>query len=202
MKIVIDKEEMEISREEIEEHIQELQKLQQQALLKGYTRAAERYRQIIARLLAVRDFFDSNLDAESSETDKAMRYVFSSERLTGFYRYLMTDGENEKYCYGTGIIDNANNNVVVTNILTPKMSEQSPVSVRGDVDSIREVLTYLSQFDHTIVVQCHKHPGYGASSTQPSGIDIRNHRDWESYYPLIGVIFVRNGFFRFFSAGK
>ena len=199
MKIVVDKEKMQICREKIEEHIQDLQKRQQQTLLKGYPRAAGRYRLAIARLMMVKDFLNSGLDIETIQT---MQYVFSSETLSRISKYLMSDGDNEKYCYGTGVIDKNSSTVTITGILTPRMSEQNPVLVRGDRDSIREVLTYLGRFDHTIVVQCHKHPGYGAVSTYPSGTDIKNHRDWERYYPLIGAIFVQNGYFRFFSAGK
>jgi len=130
------------------------------------------------------------------------RYMISLELIYRIFNYLIDEGEDEKYCYVTGVIDKANNTIIPTNILTPKMAFRNPVFVSGDLNSIKDVLSYLDQFGHTVVLQCHRHPGMWAGSTHPSGTDIRNHKDWEKFYPLIGLIVVKSGYFRFFSAEK
>jgi len=131
----------------------------------------------------------------------APTYHLSSELLKRIGEYLIDLDGMEKFCYVTGIRTSANH-IVPTSIIKPKMSKRSVSFAQGDDDSITEHLMYLSDFGHTVFLQCHRHPGRGKNSTHPSSIDLNNHKLWEVYYPTIGIIFVEDGYFRFFSAKK
>jgi len=133
---------------------------------------------------------------------KHPRILLSSMKAREIYDYLMTDGYNEKMCYLTAVYDKETNTYVPIDILKPKMDVQSPVFVSGERHSILHTLSALDPYAHKMVLQCHKHPGRGIGSTFPSGTDIRNHRDLEMLYPVIGAIFVRDGHFRFFTVRK
>lgn len=195
----------------------EIEKLQEQTrelidhTIEWYLKACSQGRKITANRLHrnIKYFHDVErlLPKMSSEAQKltlngATRYKVSSMLLSHIYAYLMDSGANEKMCYCTGVIDNETSLCVPIDILTPKMSIQSPVFVKGDQRSINDLLGSLDEYRHTILLQCHKHPGSGAGAVHPSGTDIKNHRDLEKCYPTIGAIFVRDGHFRFFSVGK
>ena len=135
-------------------------------------------------------------------TRRYPRFLISSLKAKEIYDYLMTDGQNEKMCYLTGVHDTETNTYIPTDILKPAMDVQNPVFVHGDRYSILHTLSSLDAFSHAMVLQCHKHPGSGIASTLPSGTDRSNHRDLEAFYPVVGAIFVRDGHFRFFSAKR
>jgi hypothetical protein len=136
------------------------------------------------------------------EKKKICKYTLSTILLSRIFKYLVDGGKDEKFCYGTGIVDITNQQIIPTEILTPRMAVCNPVFVEGDRDSVRDNLAFLDRYSHTVVLQCHKHPGTGPESTAPSSLDISNHGDWEKFYPVIGIIFVEDGYFRVFSADR
>jgi hypothetical protein len=172
---------------------------------------AERYNKFLKYLYDVRNLFwnlNRNQEIIQMSDQKNIRektvykYLISTEYIARVHKFLSDDKVNEKYCWGTGVINRTEKLIIPTEILTPKMSEQSPVFVRGDIYSIIDTLSYLEKFGHTLVIQCHKHPGDSPDSTFPSSIDLKTHKAMESFYPVIGLIFSNNGYLRFFSAEK
>ena len=127
-------------------------------------------------------------------------YILSTYVLSQIYNHLMDSGVNEKSCYCTGVI--FENYHVPQSIIGFNAKYQSPVRVVGDSLSINQVLSELDDYHHTILLQCHKHPGNGIECCYPSSLDIDNHTGLEEIYPVIGLIFVNDGHFRFFSADR
>ena len=168
----------------------------------GDFKVADRWHDLLKYLYNIKQTFSKKRIQIIKPKQPDFKYIISLELIYRIFNYLIEEGEDEKYCYCTGVIDRTNKIIIPTNILTPKIAFQNPVFVKGDLKSIKDVLSYLDQFGHTVVLQCHRHPGRGLGSTRASGTDIKNHKDWEKFYPLIGMIVVKTGHFRFFSADK
>ncbi len=127
-------------------------------------------------------------------------YIISTYVLSQIYDYLMESGEDENACYCTGVIHQ--NNHIPMSVIGFELEHQSAVRVTGSPISIYHALDKLDDFCHTILLQCHKHPGRGIECCYPSSLDLRNHKGLEEVYPVIGLIFVEDGYFRFFSAKR
>ncbi|MBU4031901.1 MAG: hypothetical protein KKD98_03770, partial [Candidatus Thermoplasmatota archaeon] len=134
------------------------------------------------------------------EDSEFPRYLMSSKLIHDLFDYLVEDDEIEKMCQCTGVVDEKTNTIVPTEILKLGMSQRSSIYVKGDRRSINNTYSQLDDYLHSIVIQGHRHPGSGPGATQPSSIDLRNHKDMEMCYPVIGIIFVKGGYFRFFSS--
>ncbi len=128
-------------------------------------------------------------------------YHCSTELLHRLADYLIDDDGKEKFCHVTGI-KTSPKDIVLTSIITSKMLIRSVCYAESDIDSLTEQLQYLDKFGHSVYLQAHRHPGKGGSATHPSSTDNNNHRIWEVCYPMIGAIFVEDGYFRFFSYKK
>lgn len=108
----------------------------------------------------------------------------------------------ENICYCTGVENELTNTFVPTKILTPELAEQSLISARGTGASTKNLMLLLDKYEHTMILHCHSHPGTGPSSTHPSSVDIRCHSDLEKFYPVIGLIFSQDRYFRAFSVNR
>jgi hypothetical protein len=84
------------------------------------------------------------------------------------------------------------------------LSGQSAVHASADQHDLNTTLIELDEhWGHSLHGLFHSHPGKGAFATQPSSKDFATHRRYETGgYPLIGAIFVKDGFVRFFSEDK
>lgn len=81
-----------------------------------------------------------------------------------------------------------------------RYSEQSRIFVAADDESYRKILTEMTDNGHRLLAWFHSHPGSGASSVNPSCVDMSHQRDLESGgYKTIGAIFARDGHVKFFS---
>ena len=127
-------------------------------------------------------------------------YTFSAELLYKIFESLVDDKRFENLHYGSGI--QIGNTIVPTAIIKPKLAGRSAIYVEADTISIVENCLTLDRFGQAIVYSAHLHPGKGRFCTQPSSIDINTHIEYEMCYPIIGVIFVRDGCFSFFSAKR
>jgi hypothetical protein len=134
------------------------------------------------------------------KTDKIPAYFVSTLLLADIYRYLNDGSRTEKMCYVTGVMHG--NARVPTQMLAPQMSVRTGVAVRADNASIQQHLRFLDNAGHTILLQCHIHPWAGSGATLHSSIDKANHRDLETWWPVIGLIYSADGYFRFFSIHK
>jgi hypothetical protein len=126
----------------------------------------------------------------------------SSMLLNDVRQILIDKSGRENECYCTGVADIALNRAVPTKLTTIKLAKQSTVFAEGAVKSVYQILSEFDRWGHPALLFCHCHPGNGAESTRPSGIDLRTHADLELCYRIVGVIFSQDGYVRFFGAGK
>jgi hypothetical protein len=84
------------------------------------------------------------------------------------------------------------------------LSGQSATHASAEQHDLSTTLIELDErWGHSLHGLFHSHPGRGASATLPSSTDLTTHRRYETGgYPLIGAIFVKDGFVRFFSEDK
>jgi proteasome lid subunit RPN8/RPN11 len=78
------------------------------------------------------------------------------------------------------------------------LDAQSEFGARANDPSLRQALMELDTWGMALYALFHSHPGEGASHTRPSSIDLATHERYERRYPVVGCIFVRDGFLRFF----
>ncbi|MBA3045863.1 MAG: hypothetical protein FP824_06580 [Euryarchaeota archaeon] len=183
---------------ETQRRIESMTQAHQSMCLKGNRNVANWYHSMLFYLYDVQRL----LENPSNCFSPIPRYMFSSMLVAEIFNYLDDGTPDEKFCYCTGIIDKRTNTIMPTKLLGPDMSIRNPGYVKGDWRSIHTILSELDEWHHAMLAQCHLHPGTGPDSTHPSGIDIRNHQGLETNYPVIGAIFVRDGYLRFFSAEK
>jgi len=81
------------------------------------------------------------------------------------------------------------------------LAAQSAIGATANDYSLRQALLELDAFGMALYGLFHSHPGAGASHTRPSSIDLETHERYERRYPLVGCIFVRDGYLRFFRHG-
>lgn len=122
------------------------------------------------------------------------------------YRFLkeafhfLTKSKEEAFCLVTGP-ECDGNLFTLTRMLEPKMKRQSIGGAEPDFGSLNQMLVEMDEIEgNHLISYFHSHPGKGAGSTQPSGIDRRTQEKFErGGYPVVGAIFSRDGYVRFFS---
>ena len=75
---------------------------------------------------------------------------------------------------------------------------QSEVGARANDPSLRQALMELDTWGMALYGIFHSHPRQGPAATRPSSIDLATHERYERRYPVVGCIFVRDGYLRFF----
>jgi hypothetical protein len=73
------------------------------------------------------------------------------------------------------------------------------VGALADQRELQKALIEMDRRGHPLYGLFHSHPGEGAHATRPSPTDFDTHERYEKAYPLVGAIFVKDGFVRFFS---
>ena len=81
------------------------------------------------------------------------------------------------------------------------LEAHSPASARANQQELQKLLIEFSGWGHTLHGLFHSHPGYGKGATRPSGVDLGTQKLYEQGgYPLVGAIFSRDGYVRFFAS--
>lgn len=86
-----------------------------------------------------------------------------------------------------------------THIVPFPYSERSVVGASGDHLATQRLCAEIHEAGHTIVALMHAHPGSGQAANHPSSVDIRTQRLWEQTSRLVGGIWARDGFLRWYS---
>jgi hypothetical protein len=82
-------------------------------------------------------------------------------------------------------------------------SEQSTTCAVADPLDLQRKLITIDLAGHSLHGLFHSHPGQGRGATRPSGTDLGTHQQHEQGgYPLVGGIFERSGYCRFFSHNR
>ncbi len=125
------------------------------------------------------------------------RYVVSSWFLWDSYR-ATTETPEESLHFATAI--EADRAFYLTRSIMFPLAHQSVAGATGDHAATHAACVTADQFGHRIALIAHSHPGFGASATHPSSTDHATHARFEQGgFPVIGCIFSRDGFARFFS---
>ncbi len=129
------------------------------------------------------------------EAKERRRYVVSSLFLHESFKKLTQDAA-EQFFFVTGTeIDGA---LVLDQWAEFAHQERSMLGVTAEPKATHGLLIKLEQFGHRLLAHFHSHPGKGADSTKPSGIDERFQGRLESAgHVAVMVIFSRDGFIRF-----
>ena len=85
-------------------------------------------------------------------------------------------------------------------LVSVELAEQSIAGAKGETGSTHETLVRLEKLGHKAHALFHSHPGNGKYSVLPSSTDLETQERYErGGYPLIGCIFSRDGWLRFFT---
>ncbi len=123
------------------------------------------------------------------------RYTVSSLFLHDNFRKLTAD-LNEQFVFITGT--EVNGTFVLDQTADLDHERRTPGGVTADTRSSHKLLIKLEQFGHRLLAHFHSHPGRGAESTRPSGIDENFQRRLESAgHKAVMAIFSRDGYVRF-----
>jgi hypothetical protein len=88
-------------------------------------------------------------------------------------------------------------------IIPLQLSLQCSVGAEAENSSLADAFIHLNDFGLLPLAYFHSHPGYGAQATQPSGTVRQTQATMEkSGSEIIGGIFSRDGFVRFYSNRK
>jgi len=129
-------------------------------------------------------------------------YLTDYKFLTDCYKYL-TKTEDEGFCLVTGP-ETEEGVYALTRRIEPEMKRQGPAGAEPDLGSLNELLDKIDEgYGAHLSGYFHSHPSTGSAATGPSSIDIRTQEKLErGGYPVIGCIFSRDGYLRFYSENR
>jgi hypothetical protein len=129
-------------------------------------------------------------------------YLISSLTLADCAEYLLGDAHGrERLCLLTGV--KVGTRRTLERMVTVALSEQSTTCAVADPLDLQRKQIALDVSGHKLHGLFHSHPGQGRGATRPSGTDLGTHQLHErGGYPLIGAVFERSGFIRFFSHSR
>lgn len=128
---------------------------------------------------------------ESGETV----YIVSSLLLHECFKELTKTPDEDLHVL-TGVIEGGRR--YLQNIVRLELSHQSAAGAEAGIDSLASQLMRLHDFGLLPLAYFHSHPGKGMASTSPSGTDRATQEKLEKSGPMLGGIFSRDGFVRFF----
>ncbi len=124
--------------------------------------------------------------------------TFSSWLLRDSYRICVETPEEGMHFVVGVCMDGV---MVGTNIVTFPYARRSVAGAAGETRATHRISIEAAESGHSIVAILHSHPGMGPEANHPSPTDLRTHALWERSMPLVGGIWSRDGFLRFFTSG-
>lgn len=113
---------------------------------------------------------------------------------------LCTATTDEGMCFLAGIeVDGL---AVGTRLIQAPYSHRSIAAAGADHRSLHRILIELHESGHRLLALLHAHPGNGSHANLPSGVDQQTQRAFEVTTEMIGGIFSRDGYLRWFSASR
>lgn len=126
-------------------------------------------------------------------------YLTDYEFLKDCYHYL-TKTQDEGFCLVTGP-EMEEGIYSLTRRVEPELKRQGPAGAEPDMSSLNKLLERIDEdFGEHLSGYFHSHPGRGRGATAPSSIDLTTQEKLErGGYPVVGCIFSRDGYLRFYS---
>lgn len=134
--------------------------------------------------------------SEPAEADTTT-YVMSSLFLHKCFKYLTRDPTEDLHIV-TGV--SLDGRFVLNEMLRLPDVKRSVAGAFSEANHVRKGLEVMQSFGLRCGGLFHSHPGSGRSGTSPSSTDWKNQKVWEQAYPLIGGVFSRDGYVRFFAS--
>lgn len=152
-----------------------------------------------ARLNAVNARIQALESLRPGDPPRPGEFLLSSWALRDSFRLCTeTPDEGMHFIIGVKLLGL----MVATGIAEFPYAERSIVRAIGQAASTHGLTIEAAETDHDILAIAHSHPGYGPEANHPSGTDLATHRLWERSRHLVGAIWSRDGFVRFFTAGR
>ncbi|MCC6678639.1 MAG: hypothetical protein IT436_16010 [Phycisphaerales bacterium] len=148
--------------------------------------------------LSIRERLLAGLDPADRGTP-VPRLVLSSWMLRDSFR-ICTRTADEGLHFIVGIEHDGL--AIGTGIALFPCAERSPVRAAGEPRATHGVSIEAAETSHRVLALLHSHPGTGPHANHPSSTDLHTHRLWETTSNLIGGIWARDGYLRWFSADK
>lgn len=139
----------------------------------------------------------ADLTVSSKQSDK-LGFVMGSLFLHDSFDFLNAR-RVESLHFVTG--PQLGNTAVLDRIVDLELEIQTLAFAKGNSRSIRMALIKLGAYEHKLQGCFHIHPGVGTGSTMPSSVDLRLQETLDrGGYEVLGAIFSRDGFLRFYSS--
>ena len=133
----------------------------------------------------------------AGDSRKPPTYLVSSSFLSEVGAFLTHSG-NEGLVYVTGP-EHDDRVYALTRYVTLE-TDSGIAHASPDPRSQLQALAQLDERGERWLAMFHSHPGSGASATKPSGVDLETQSRLEKAgYPVIGAVFSKDGYVRFYS---
>ena len=145
-----------------------------------------------------------SLSKQTQDDSPALpHYLISSWFLSECHAYLTSNPRGyERLHLATGIKVSPKSRTL-ERMVKVELARESAIGALADQNALQRALIEMDEWGHHLYGLFHSHPGSGAQATRPSTTDLATHKRYEhGGYPLIGAIFVQDGFVRFFSEDK
>ncbi len=160
----------------------------------------------VVRGLGRLDQIDSELELlgsihQTSESTLHQRhsFVFSSAMLLESFRLCVAKPEEGMH-FILGV--DLDGSLVGTQIVSFPYASRSIAGASGVHEATHAIAIQAHEFGHRIIAIIHSHPGSGKGANHPSHVDMKTHETWEKTHDIVGGIWSRDGYLRFFSADK
>jgi proteasome lid subunit RPN8/RPN11 len=127
-------------------------------------------------------------------------YVVSSWFLADCHAYLLSHPRGHEVLHLVTGSKVGENRRTLDRMVKVALDEQSLVgALANQQDLTQKLIAMDATWGHSLHGLFHSHPGHGREATMPSDTDRETHGRYErGGYPLVGAIFERSGFLRFF----
>jgi hypothetical protein len=127
-------------------------------------------------------------------------YLISSWFLSDCHAYLTSNPRGHERLHLVTGIKLSQKQLTLERMVKVELARESAIGALADQNALQKALIEMDEWGHHLYGLFHSHPGSGAQATRPSTTDLATHKRYEyGGYPLVGGIFVKDGYVRFFS---
>lgn len=151
---------------------------------------------IAKRLLAIQRDLRMLESLSRGSSPRTVHIVLSSGMLARSFQ-VCTELRAEGLHFITGIEYDGLR--IGTEIATLPYVDRSFASASADHQASQDLNAETHESGHTLVALLHSHPGSGIDANHPSSVDLKTQRLWEIGSRLVGGIWTRDGFLRWYA---